>query len=356
MNLAHSAFLRFMALSVSSFFGIASISLQQNVVRAHENPHHQVTEYKIVETPPVKRIVLFNSGLAQIVHQGEISGDCQVNLQFDSRDVNDVLKSLIFESGSGFVRAVEYKPAPDAQDIAARKLGPAITLAQTLQKYRGESVSLKTSNGVVTGSILSVENRQQKDSLVETVTLLNDSGLVSYAIGELSSIKFEDENLRKDFALAMQGLKESRTEETKQLSLLFEGDRERTVKFSYLVEAPIWRMTYRLDLKSDKSPLQGWAHIDNSSGLDWDKVRLELRSGHPQSFYVNLFSPIQMRRDTVGLEIFDLQTSNILLSQFNGKELGFGGGGGGGFGGRRPRRRKWRRLWRGSTTTRCCRD
>ena len=294
-------------------------------------------DYAVVETPDVRRIVMFNSGLAQIVHQARVSGNCQMNLQFDRRDINDVLKSLIFDDASGSVRPVEYKPAPDNEDVAAYELGPAMTLAQMLQKYRGETVKLQSGDAAISGAILNVENRQEKDSLVETVSLLNEDGIVSVAINELASIQFENEELRKDLSLAMSGLKKSRTTETKQLNLLFQAqdNGERDVKFSYLVASPVWRMTYRLDLKKENSPIQGWAHIDNSSSLDWKDIRLELRSGRPQSYYVDMFSPVMAQRTTMGLELFGLNTNNLLPGSANkGKRLSAGrGGGGGGFGG-----------------------
>ena len=50
--------------------------------------------FKDVELPPVKRIVLYNSGVGQLQHEGKIEGKGQVSLRFGSHDVSDALKSL----------------------------------------------------------------------------------------------------------------------------------------------------------------------------------------------------------------------------------------------------------------------
>lgn len=291
-------------------------------------------EYKVVDPPPVTRIIMFNSGLSQVFHEGTVEGNRRVNMRFSEHDVDDVLKSLVFEDNSGgVVRSVEYNPAPDNQDVAAESLGPAMTLAQTLQKYRGETVEIQVKDTKLKGSILSVENRQTRDGFVETLTVVNDEGFVSVALSEFDSINFDNEKLRDEFTLAMAGLQKSRLASSKELNLLFEGQAERDVRFSYNVDAPIWRMTYRLEVGEDQSSLQGWAHIDNVTGVDWKNIRLDLRSGRPQSFHADLFAPVLVERMGVGLNVFDLPRDKRLITDEFSRNRGKSGFGGGGFGG-----------------------
>ncbi len=208
-----------------------------------------IGKFAEVAPPPVTRIVMFSSGLSQLVHEGTVTGNQSVSMRFSEHDVDDVLKSLVFEDqGGGSIRSVQYNPAPDAQDVAATNLGPALTLAQTLQKYRGEKVEVQTADKTITGSILSVENRQTDEAFIETLTLVNEDGFISIPVNDFRAINFVDEKLRKEFGLAMSGLKKSRLANSKEIVLLFEGEGERKVRFSYNVDSPIWRMTYRLDL------------------------------------------------------------------------------------------------------------
>jgi len=218
-------------------------------------------------------------------------------------------------------------------------------------------VTVEKDKSEIKGNIVSVENRQEGPIFVETLTLINEDGFVSLSLSEIERIKFADEKLREDFQLAMIGLAKSRAADLKTLGLLFEGDGKREVRFSYNVDAPIWRMTYRLQYSENKSSLQGWAHIDNVTGVDWTEIELDLRSGRPQSFHVDIFAPLLAERTSIGVGIFDIPTDRTLVPQWFGFDpparfgfavddrsslveaggFGMGGGGfgrgGGGFGG-----------------------
>ena len=326
-----------------SFFTLLSISLLATSLPAQEpdTPEKDSAEspvkYSVVDTPPIRGIVMFSSGLSQLNHEGTVDGNSQINMRFDRNDIDNVLKSLVFEdTGGGLIHSVEYTPALDALDVAAEKLGPPLTLAQTLQKHRGEKLKIETASGPTSGSIFSIETRQIADQIMETITLLNDDGFHSIPLNDLTSINFENEELREEFKLAMAGLRKPEVANTKELNLLFEGKGERKVRFSYNVDSPIWRMTYRLDVKEKTSSLQGWAHVDNVTGVDWKQIQLDLRSGRPQSFHVDLFSPVLTSRSSLGLNIFDIPAANSLFTSPGSNTKNgpfFGGGGGGGFGG-----------------------
>ena len=303
------------------------------------------TDSDTTDPLPISRIILFNSGLAQIVHQGQIEGSTTIRMKFSDHDIDDVLKSIVFDDrGGGHVRAVEYKPSPDKRDVAARTLGPPLTMAQTLQKYRGETVTLRRNpDQTITGHIFAAENRLVNDAYVETLILHNPSGFSSIPLNEILSIQFDDPELREHFSLAMTGLAKSREADLKQIELVLDGQGTRTVRYSYTVDAPIWRMTYRLDLNEETATLQGWAHIDNVTGVDWKNIQLELRSGRPQSFHVSLFAPVLAERSSVELGIFDVPTDTTLIPQYfasqprirlSGSPLRGRAYGGGGFGGR----------------------
>ena len=66
---------------------------------------------------------MFSSGLSQLNHEGTVDGNSQINMRFDRNDIDNVLKSLVFEdTGGGLIHSVEYPPALDALDVAAEKL------------------------------------------------------------------------------------------------------------------------------------------------------------------------------------------------------------------------------------------
>lgn len=301
--------------------------------------------FKEVELPPVKRIVLYNSGVGQLQHEGKIEGKGQVSLRFGSHDVSDALKSLaIADDNGGNVRSIEYQPAPDPEILAANDIGQPMTIAQLLQVMRGEAIVLSKGDSEIKGDIFGVENRTEGDVTSEMIVVVTEKGLSSHKLTDFDSIKFAKPKLNEKLALALRGIVKSRKSDQKELRLLFDGEGERNIKFAYVIDMPIWRMTYRLLWEKDKAYLQGWAHVDNVSGVDWSDVALELRSGKPSTFHTNVFAPKMAQREDIGTSAYDFMDGMNVVTQWFGfapaarfeydEEESFGGNfGGGGFGG-----------------------
>src|SRR5262249_38826741 len=135
------------------------------------------------------------------------------------------------------------------------------------------------------------------------------------------------------------------------VSLHFAGDGKRKVQVGYVVEAPIWKTSYRLMLDAEnkeKPRLQGWAVVENPTDEDWSGVRMALISGRPISFRMDLYNPLFVPRPTVEPELFASLRPPAYEGGFNqnrgdlaaakpvAPQGGFGGGGFGGGGGMPP--------------------
>jgi hypothetical protein len=91
----------------------------------------------------------------------------------------------------------------------------------------------------------------------------------------------------------------------KSVVLNFTGEGQRRVRVAYLLEAPIWKTTYRLVLDEEGQPfLQGWATVENATEEDWRDVQLSLVSGRPISFTMDLYTPIYIPRPREELELY----------------------------------------------------
>ena len=292
--------------------------------------------------PPIKRIVLYNSGVGQLQHEAIIEGRKKVRLNFSADNISDALKSLVVsDDGDGTIKSISYKPALDPADIAAKTIGRPMTVAQLLQSQRGEEVELKNGSKVVRGKIYGVEQHSGQGTVREMLILLNDDGLQAVPLANVERLKFSKQALRDQLQLALAGSVRSKQASEKPVDLLLDGDKKRTVKIAYIVDMPIWRMSYRMALKDDQCQLQGWAHVDNSTGVDWDQIVLDLRSGRPQTFHTDIFHPIAGERTDVGNSIYEFLDDMLVKQQkFQPSESAspkqggtFGGAGGGGFGG-----------------------
>jgi hypothetical protein len=97
----------------------------------------------------------------------------------------------------------------------------------------------------------------------------------------------------------------SHDSQKKAVSLHFAGDNKRKVQVGYVVEAPIWKTSYRLVLDDKEKPyLQGWAMVENPTDEDWSGVKMALVSGRPISFKMDLYNPLYVDRPTVEPELF----------------------------------------------------
>lgn len=66
------------------------------------------------------------------------------------------------------------------------------------------------------------------------------------------------------------------------------------VSVSYAVPTPAWKATYRIVLPTDdtdRTLLQGWGSIQNTSDEDWKEVELTLATGAPFTYAIDLHSP-----------------------------------------------------------------
>ena len=71
----------------------------------------------------------------------------------------------------------------------------------------------------------------------------------------------------------------------------------RQLTASYMTPSSVWKSSYRLIFGAQAEPmLEGWAIVDNTSGDDWNNVKLSVVSGRPISFITELYDPRYINR------------------------------------------------------------
>ena len=72
------------------------------------------------------------------------------------------------------------------------------------------------------------------------------------------------------------------------------------LKLSYVTESPSWKPSYRLVMdKPGKVDVQGWAVVDNTSGEDWNRIKLGVGSSSAMSFRYDLHTVRTVERETL---------------------------------------------------------
>lgn len=261
---------------------------------------------------PLRRVVLFTSGVGFFQREGELTNDTLVELSFRADQINDLLKSLVLQDfGGGKVAPVVFgspEPVQHTLNSFPIDLADNPSLTELLNRMRGarvEVASPKEMQGVIVG----VETQRQttKDMVIEThvLNLLSDQGLRAVPLEQVQQIKVLDEPLLDQLRGALKVLANSHDAQRKPVILNFSGKGIRRVSAGYVLEAPIWRTSYRLELQNGKPPfLQGWAIVENPTDDDWKSVELTLVSGRPISFIMDLYQPLYVTRPTVVPEIY----------------------------------------------------
>jgi hypothetical protein len=261
---------------------------------------------------PLKRVTLFTSGVGFFQREGEVTGDTTVELSFRAEQINDLLKSMVLQDfGGGKIAPVVFG-SPEPVEHTLKSFGVDLadnpTLAQLLNRMRGAKAEVSAPKEIQ-GVIVGVETQRQKvkDEVVEVhvLNLLTDRGLHAVPLDQVQEIKLLDAPLDTDLRGALSVLAKSHDSQRKSVTLSFTGQGKRRVSAGYILEAPIWRVSYRIELRDNESPfLQGWAIVENTTDDDWKGVDLTLISGRPISFVMSLYQPLFVPRPTVTPETF----------------------------------------------------
>ena len=262
---------------------------------------------------PVRAVTLFSAGVAYLLREGEMpSGSQEAQLTFRTTQINDILKSLVLLDEAGTVQAATYPsrdPVGRTLESFAVKVTENIGRTDLLKQLRGVPVRVETVSGeTLTGRVVGVETQEETvgDSpntlSTETLVLLGEDGLVAAPMKNIRVLRVLDERLDKELRDALAALAFGSDDARRTVSLRFSGDAARTVQVGYLVEAPLWKVSYRLVLDDEtdagsaatKPYLQGWAMVENTTDEDWDDVELTLVSGSARVVYPR-FVPAALR-------------------------------------------------------------
>ncbi len=255
---------------------------------------------------PVQEVILYKHGVAYFQRGGAIKAGEAARLDFKASEMNDVLKSLtVTDRGGNKISGIRY----DASEPLEKRLedfpfavDPGASVALLLDQMKGARVELKFGPETVVGTIVSgrliKSEDKDKPGERETLVLLTDSGDIrTLDLGAATSVRLPDPKLQaqlKDYLTLVNGAR-SKDRRSVVIESAATGARELTA--SYMTPSSVWKSSYRLIFGAQAEPmLEGWAIVDNTSGDDWNNVRLSVVSGRPISFITELYDPRYINR------------------------------------------------------------
>ena len=272
---------------------------------------------------PVTRVILYKNGVGYFEHSGRVRGSQDVNVDFTTAQLNDVLKSLtVLDLGKGRITGVSYNStAPLEKRLGSLHLpvGDNPTTAQFLDALRGARLEVHSGSTTATGRLLSIEEREivttapqnggsdeerprGKIALTQ-ISIVSDNGEVRiFDLTPSTNVRVVEKDVNDEVGKYLGLVASTRDQDVRRMTISTAGDGERNLLVSYISEVPVWKSTYRIVIPNDGKPLlQGWAIVDNTVGEDWENVDLSLVAGAPQSFVQELSQPYYARRPVVAL-------------------------------------------------------
>ena len=269
----------------------------------------------------VTHVSLYKNGVGFFEHEGAVSGDATVRLDLTSSQLNDVLQTLIaIDRGGGHITGANFNsttPLEQQLQTLPFSLGEQPSEEQLYAALRGARVEVTGSGPVFTGRILALEivdgpqvdDKGEPETEKTLLTVVADSGSTrTLVLTSTTTVRLLDAGLRTDLNTYLELLDRNRTEGVRHLTLSARGNGTRQLRVSFLSEVPVWKSTYRVLMTSpmngvaaanEKATLQGFSVVDNTTGEDWNDVRLSLIAGNPQSFLQPLAQPIYDRRQEI---------------------------------------------------------
>ena len=166
---------------------------------------------------PVTRVILYKNGVGYFEHAGQVRDSQDVNVDFTTAQLNDVLKSLtVLDLGKGRITGVSYNSnAPLERRLGSLHLavGENPTTAQFLDALRGARLEVRSGSESASGRLLSIDEREipikgDQKVTVDQISIISDSGevrvfdltpttSVRVAEKEVNSARFPTKAIRK---------------------------------------------------------------------------------------------------------------------------------------------------------------
>jgi hypothetical protein len=263
--------------------------------------------------PEIKKIVLYKHGIGYFQRNAKVNGNATLSLPFREDQMKDLLASFfVLDLNGGKVNVVLY----DTKDPLSKQIEGILinvpennALSQFLVQLKGAKITVSAGGEKITGRVMGIEPivERSKDGQVlkqdYKLVLLTDAGPIrAVELNAVGEISLDNPELQRDLKRLLALTLEAKYTDRKMVTIEAKGDGERELIVGYLVEQPIWKVSYRMILDKDpkaQSLLQGWAMAENNSEEDWADVEMSFVAGNPLSYIMDLYTPYYPARPTV---------------------------------------------------------
>ena len=253
----------------------------------------------MTKSPRVDRLVLYKHGVAFVGRRGPVQGD--FGLTFRRDDMKDVLKSLTVEAagGAASVGAVSFDtPADPRTELADRNLllSPGEALVGLFDALRGRTVAVHGATEVHRGEVIGVDDAGERGRLL---LLRAESGAVTLVdLADARRLDVLETPSQEDLDYLIDRSRAATAGRNCDVTVQIRGAAD-DVRVSYIIAAPMWRVSYRAIRDGDSVTLIATGIIHNPVDEDLTDVEVTLTTGQPISFDIDLYHSRQVQRAVV---------------------------------------------------------
>jgi len=312
-----------------------SASRENRTVRSDSTPAAQaeVATRPADNNLPVRRVVLYKSGVGFFEHQGQIQGNQTVSVDFTNGQLDDVLQSLtLLDLNGGRIAGVDYNSeAPLSQRLGTLDLplGEKTDIAQFYGALRGVRLQIKGSSGAITGRLLSMERKTRVSGgttlEVDLATVVSDSGEVrTVEITPAVSVQVAERDVSQKIGQYLSLLSSAREQELRRLNVATLGTGNRQL---YLSDTPDARVNeafswaelsidqMRFKLGAETGLAAGWAASGELArpGFGWFFGRDTLWS----LFAIDSYGDFALAREALEFLIARQRSDGKMMHEFS---------------------------------------
>ena len=174
-----------------------------------------------------------------------------------------------------------------------------------MSSIRGAEVIVSHTDGEVQGMVVGVDKLDEGEGFgSHLLTVFDEEGkLHNLSFRSVRDIQFLDAKMQEEMRHLFRSGLSAKKQKSRELRLFCQGQGKRRLTLSYMVESPVWKTSYRVEIQDgQRLLLQGWALVDNPQDEDWENVTLSLACGLPISFRHDLYTPRYVERPEVKVE------------------------------------------------------
>ena len=284
--------------------------------------------------PALTRVTLSTGGVGQFLFAAEVDGAATLPLDVPLDQVDDVLKSLQVDDPAGSPANVRLPGRqPLSESFRTLPFGPDAFASPEalLGALVGEAVSIPGAgvSGGVSGTILAVtpfEAALPNNGGTLTrhrLTLATPTGIETLVLEDTPGLDLQSDALRGQVATALRAIAAQRVQDRRTLQVALGAGGPRTVRFGYVVPAPVWKASYRLTVPTEgqdgPARLQAYAVVENLSGRDWRDVEVVLTSGQPVLYHQPLYEAVFTSRPEAPVEVPNRLTPAVDAGAIGGR-------------------------------------